>query len=117
MHQSNTPIKKIFIRPVTRNNSRGNSQAIVGSAKAKNQLEPEISPNSIIRVIDKSRVTPESFQQLRKNRSKEAHPIYYARAKANGSFRNKHPIRAFPSDTTSTAYDLNDGKIVRPKKF
>lgn len=116
VHQSETPIKKIVVRPVTQRNRRGNSQAIVRSGKAKNQSVPEMSPNSIIRVIDKSAVTLESFDKLRKNRT-ETRPIYYARAKVNGSFRNKHPIRGFPSETTPTANQSNDGKIIRAKKF
>lgn len=116
MHQSDTPIKKIVIRPVKRNNRHGNSQPIVRNGKAQNQPEPDISPNSIIRVIDKSRARTESSPQLRKNQT-QAHPIYYARAKVNGSFRNKHPIRDFPSETTPTANQLNDGKNFRTKKM
>lgn len=116
MHQSDTPLKKIVIRPVTRNNRHGNSEVTVRSGKAQNQSKPEISPMSIIRNIDRSRVTPESLHQLRKNQT-EAHPIYYARAKVNGSFRNKHPIRDFPSEITPTANELNDEKIVRSQTF
>lgn len=102
MQQNDTAIKKIVVRPVKQDNLRGNSQAIVRRGKAQNQPEPEISPNSIIRFIDKSRVTPKSFHQLKKKQT-EPHPIYYARAKVNGSFRNKHPIRDFPSETIPTA--------------
>lgn len=113
MRQSQTPIKRIVIRPVMQNNRRGNPQTIARSGKAK---KPEVSPNSIIRVIDKSAVTPEPIDKLRKNRT-ETHPIHYARAKVNGTFRNKHPIRDFPSETTPTANQSNDAKFIRAKKF
>lgn len=103
VQSGDTPIQKIVIRPVI-SIPRSQSSPIPANQqrKAKNDSLAADEPNSLIRVINKLpnvKFTPES-------RTKNPHqlrfrvdltnkfPIYFARAKVNGSFRN-HPIRSY----------------------
>lgn len=91
---NDTPIQKIMIRPITRRN--GTTSNTERSGKADNKHKLDLPPSSVIRVIDKAKFKPVSLNQL-KFSNVEAYPIFHARAKANGSFRN-HPIRSISSE-------------------
>lgn len=93
---SDTPIKKIIIQPTSSNYIRQtqNRQLNVHSNRGRN-IE---NGSSIIKVLKKPAIKERTSKPKKYNSkvnilSTESNPIYFTRAKVNGSFRNS-PITA-----------------------
>lgn len=106
MQSDDTPIQKIIIRP-TPATQRSRSHRILTTEKTEKVENDTLAneENSVIRVIHKlppvksvplSRAKKYNLRKLRfrMDSSDDKYPIYYARTKVNGSFRN-HPIRPY----------------------
>lgn len=104
---SDTPIKKIVIRPTT---SSEFQQAHNRHLNANNNRGRKIQNEpSIIKLITKPAIksrtsAPKKYDSKVHILSAESNPIYFTRAKANGSFR----------DSPITAIDSRKSRKLRP---
>lgn len=101
LQDSETPIQKIVIRPLLRFRpiSVSDGNGVTKIKVHKRQKSPNIdlgdSPSSVITVIHKApKKTLPKVHKLKFRIQPGRHPVYYARARVNGSFKD-HPIRSF----------------------